>query len=129
MEFEAWNKINVSDLISDGVLLLDQENKLVKRLIKNAYMTNIAGYTVPVVNTSLLMSEVGNKLLEEYPGASFAACYTENGTHTQYSLRSRGDFDVSAVAKQFGGGGHAAASGYKVPISRVSMNNVTVTVK
>jgi len=29
----------------------------------------------------------------------------------QYNLRSRGDFDVSEVAKQFGGGGHAGASG------------------
>jgi len=32
----------------------------------------------------------------------------------QYNLRSRGDFDVSEVAKQFGGGGHAGAAGFTV---------------
>jgi len=30
------------------------------------------------------------------------------------ALRSRGDFDVSAVARQFGGGGHKAAAGFSV---------------
>lgn len=30
-------------------------------------------------------------------------------------LRSRGDFDVSALAKAFGGGGHAKAAGFTVP--------------
>lgn len=32
----------------------------------------------------------------------------------QYSLRSRGDFDVSAIAKKFGGGGHKNAAGFNV---------------
>jgi nanoRNase/pAp phosphatase (c-di-AMP/oligoRNAs hydrolase) len=31
-----------------------------------------------------------------------------------YSMRSRGDFDVSEVCKQFGGGGHFSASGYNI---------------
>ena len=30
----------------------------------------------------------------------------------QYSLRSRSDFDVSEIAKKFGGGGHAKAAGF-----------------
>lgn len=33
-----------------------------------------------------------------------------------YSLRARADdFDVSVVAKEFGGGGHKAAAGFKSP--------------
>ncbi|HEY6554426.1 MAG TPA: phosphohydrolase, partial [Vicinamibacteria bacterium] len=37
----------------------------------------------------------------------------------QYSLRSRGEFDVSAVAMGYGGGGHRNAAGFqlKVPIA------------
>lgn len=31
----------------------------------------------------------------------------------QWSLRSRGDFDVSEVAKQYGGGGHRPAAGFQ----------------
>ena len=33
------------------------------------------------------------------------------------SLRSNGDYDVSAIAKAFGGGGHKNAAGFEVPIS------------
>lgn len=32
------------------------------------------------------------------------------------SLRSNGDYDVSAIAKTFGGGGHKNAAGFEVPI-------------
>jgi len=32
------------------------------------------------------------------------------------SLRSNGDYDVSAIAKAFGGGGHLNAAGFEVPI-------------
>jgi nanoRNase/pAp phosphatase (c-di-AMP/oligoRNAs hydrolase) len=35
--------------------------------------------------------------------------------HEVWSLRSRNGFDVSAVARSFGGGGHAAAAGFKRP--------------
>jgi len=34
-----------------------------------------------------------------------------------FSLRSNGDFDVSAMAKQFGGGGHKNAAGFTVPLA------------
>lgn len=33
------------------------------------------------------------------------------------SLRSKGDFDMSVVARQFGGGGHKNAAGYKIKTS------------
>lgn len=39
-----------------------------------------------------------------------AVCMTEQGNQFKVSLRSKG-FDVSAVAAQFGGGGHTAAAG------------------
>lgn len=32
------------------------------------------------------------------------------------SLRSNGDYDVSAIAKSFGGGGHKNASGFETDI-------------
>jgi bifunctional oligoribonuclease and PAP phosphatase NrnA len=38
--------------------------------------------------------------------------FKENGTDDwRVSMRSKGDVDVNAVAKQFGGGGHKNASG------------------
>lgn len=58
-------------------------------------------------------SEVAGELSER--GGQFGACYFEASPgRWQYSLRSRGDFDVSAVARAFGGGGHRNAAGFTV---------------
>lgn len=68
---------------------------------------------VPAANSGLLQSEVCEALLKQYEQAPFVACYfrVENGG-TVWSLRSRADFDCSAVAKAFGGGGHRQAAGF-----------------
>ncbi len=48
-------------------------------------------------------------------GSQVAALFVElPDGQTKVSLRSRGGLDVSAVAEQFGGGGHRAASGIRV---------------
>jgi nanoRNase/pAp phosphatase (c-di-AMP/oligoRNAs hydrolase) len=43
----------------------------------------------------------------------FAAAYYDTlDGHRSWSLRSVGDFDVAALAKRWGGGGHKNASGF-----------------
>ena len=66
-----------------------------------------------MVNASANQSEVGHELLQRYPEAPFAAIYfdTADGKR-KWSLRGRGNVDVSALAKQFGGGGHHNAAGF-----------------
>lgn len=70
---------------------------------------------IPVVNVSMLYSEVGSRLCELFPNAPFAAYYFDRLSDgiRQWGLRSIGDFDVSEVAKKFGGGGHKNAAGFK----------------
>lgn len=46
--------------------------------------------------------------------AAFIAIEQQNG-NVKYSLRSRTDLDVAAIAEQFGGGGHKQASGVILP--------------
>ena len=47
-------------------------------------------------------------------GVEVALLFLEMGPQeTKVSLRSRSSFDVNAVAAQFGGGGHKAASGVR----------------
>lgn len=75
-------------------------------------------YIIPIVNTSLLFSEVGHELCVQFPEALFSAYYFDrlNDSVRQWGLRSVGDFDVSAIAKQFGGGGHRNAAGFEVKL-------------
>ncbi len=71
------------------------------------------GFIVPAANASVFFSEVGEKLLELYPEAPFAAYYSDRADgKRQWGLRSRPDFDCSVVAKAFGGGGHKQAAGF-----------------
>ena len=63
-----------------------------------------------------LTSDVGHELAVQ--SGTFGLCWTLNQTKpvANCSLRSNGDYDVSAVAKAFGGGGHRNAAGFEVPI-------------
>ena len=55
-----------------------------------------------------------------YPDAPFSMSYCDcPGGLRSYSLRSRNGFDVSEVAKAFGGGGHKASSGFTLKAPRV----------
>ena len=59
--------------------------------------------------------DVVNRLLG-VAGVEVALLFLELGPQeTKVSLRSRTEFDVRAVAAQFGGGGHTAASGVRYP--------------
>ncbi|AOQ24611.1 Oligoribonuclease NrnB [Moorella thermoacetica] len=59
-------------------------------------------------------SELAEYLLKKYKDYAYVMLANLNSIHPKISLRSRGDFDVSAIAKQHGGGGHKAAAGFSV---------------
>lgn len=61
------------------------------------------------------ISEVLEHLMDVQPSAAFVVGWWRRADGLfQYSLRSRGEFDVSAVAMEFGGGGHRNAAGFQL---------------
>lgn len=88
----------------------------IKSAMKNArrmwFEVNGERYVVPVVNASENISELGNELCKAYPDMPFSVSYCDRLGCRSWSLRSIGDFDVSAIAKVFGGGGHRNAAGF-----------------
>lgn len=113
--FEAWNRYlhDVKPLTEAGVAMQQYQAMLIEQMLRNVTMRQIGGETVPVVNASVCFSEVGDALCKKFPDAPFAAYYFDRGDGIrQWGARSRGGFDVSAVAKMLGGGGHAAAAGW-----------------
>jgi nanoRNase/pAp phosphatase (c-di-AMP/oligoRNAs hydrolase) len=86
----------------------------------------VGGYIVPALNLpAKYSSDAGHALCNIKTAGDFAAVYqdvsTTEGLMRIYSLRSNG-FDVSAIAKQYGGGGHRKAAGFKIPLSQVDAN-------
>lgn len=72
---------------------------------------------VPVAHAPYAFaSDLAHELLQAYPQAPFAAVVVDSYGARTYSLRSTDERqDVSEVAKQFGGGGHRNAAGFRVP--------------
>ena len=116
-DFAVWDHLveNMSNLFEEGVAIQRYYRCRVEEIKKTAYRAWIGSYPIMVANAPYFAaSEVAGELAET-PEAAFGACYFEvRDGHYQYSLRSRGDVDVSEVARTFGGGGHKNAAGFTV---------------
>jgi hypothetical protein len=74
----------------------------------------LGGFDVPVISLPYIWSSDAGFIMSE--GEYFAACYFDTPSGRVFSLRSRPEgADVSEVAKDYGGGGHARAAGFEVP--------------
>lgn len=104
-----------SEFLDRGEAILDHVRVTVDRLVGNAKIVPVGGHPVPVVNSPVYQSELGEALCKAHPDRPFAAVYYKPSTGVEvWSLRSRNGFDVSEVAKSLGGGGHKAAAGFTV---------------
>ena len=116
--FSAWSAvlssgINTTKLIERGQDLLEVFDKDVLEIAKRKHKITLSGYEgLACCATPKYASELGNKLALE--SGTFGAVYSFDGGRKewQFSLRSAGEFDVSAIAKDFNGGGHKNASGF-----------------
>lgn len=127
MTFEAWDSLAVHcETASDGMVPAVTAGKHVMSYIENygkkamatARMEKLDGHTVPTMNIAYLnCSDHLDSMLSATPDAPFVVSYFRRADGKwQFSLRSREDFDVSEVAKKFGGGGHKQAAGFEVEV-------------
>lgn len=117
-DLDLWDKLideGPRSLIGQGSSIQRYYRVQVEAIKKTAYPATLGGARCNVANAPYAFaSEVAGEIITH--GAEFGACYFERAPNSwQYSLRSRDGFDVSEIAKQFGGGGHKAAAGFTVP--------------
>lgn len=113
MDFKLWDSLTVDELVAEGKPMIELAENQVQTIIKKSWVMKIGGIDTPVVNTSLAWSEVGDELLKKHPEHKMAACFTVYEGFVKWSLRSVPEFDCSAVAKKYGGGGHKNAAGFE----------------
>ena len=119
-DFEEWDQFYTPEAYDAGRAIIRLQEKAIERRLKDVRRVKIAGYTVPCVNASDNISELGEAMCKAYPDAPFSVSYCDRGDGKRsYSLRSRNGFDVSEVAKALGGGGHFAASGFSLDAPEV----------
>jgi len=122
MKFDLWEALatmGMDKLKHDGGVILRAQSRLVEDICATSFWKVIDGHRVPVVNATILRSEVGDRLCQIHPTAPFAAYFFEKEKLRCWGLRSPGRFDVSAIAKKYGGGGHPGAAGFPEPIDNL----------
>ncbi|PLP87394.1 phosphohydrolase [Pseudomonas sp. FFUP_PS_473] len=118
-DFEVWDglmKQPIRAAISAGTAIERKHHKDVVELVASSKRRMlIAGHDVPVANLPYIHSSDAGHLMAQ--GEKFAACYQDSTDHRYFSLRSSDEgMDVGEIAKQYGGGGHRNAAGFKVPL-------------
>lgn len=126
--FDQWAALahpdNYGGLFSTGSALLKDQIQKVQHSAKKGTPVKIP-VTLPdlfegasveglVVNTPTFISEVGHELAVKSGTFGLVWYYDGESGRANCSLRSNGDYDVSAIAKLFSGGGHRNASGFNI---------------
>ena len=113
-EFDVWSGFKQKDLEQEGRAILRYEQELVNKLAGQAVAVEFQGETVPSVQSSVLTSQIGERLSADAP---FCIIWHDRDGRRYYSMRSREDgTDVGAIAASFGGGGHTHAAGFSIPL-------------
>lgn len=136
VDFATWGELCTvkafKRLASRGEVLVRYRDNIVNTAI-DAWLCNptyidIQGHIVPLINCSILVSEICGKLAEH---GLFAVAYNDSGNTRSFSLRSRvsgyktDQFDVSVLAVSLGGGGHAGAAGFTMSVSNSLLIQLT----
>jgi hypothetical protein len=119
---EAWTELEEQledpelndQIVAIGAAIMRSDRQKVQEMCDQAFFATIGGHSVPVANATTQFSAVGHELCKRYPDAKFAAYFMDRADgQRQWGLRSIGEFDVSEIAKKYGGGGHKNASGFQ----------------
>lgn len=82
--------------------------------LSNGEQSWLAISGIAINANALFASELGNRLAEQ--SGTFGLIWQLAGDgEAKVSLRSKGDFDVAAIAQRYGGGGHRNAAGFHLP--------------
>lgn len=114
--FSVWDSLMSVDpntLLPEGNSIQRYHRLRTTELVDCAYQATLGGHTIWIANApAFAAGDVANELAAR--DVAFGACYLEVASGLfQYELRSRGDFDVSEVARRYGGGGHKNAAGFR----------------
>lgn len=121
-DFALWSSLadqidfDGDDLINEGRAIERVRAIDIAAYKQNSMRGSFAGHqNVPIVNVAgNIVSEVLNELATK---DFFAVGWSQMSDGVfRYSLRSKGDFDVAAIAARFGGGGHKNAAGFSSPL-------------
>ena len=109
-----FENVHFQSMMNMGGLLLYKKELETEKLLEFTKVETLISGTKYAVLPSLEISDASDILLKSGEikfVVGFGIRNHDNEVRIQLSFRSRGSFDVGAVAKSFGGGGHTNAAG------------------
>jgi len=114
LDFETWQGLSrngARKLVPEGEAILRAEEGIIRLAVKNTDSVIFHGHDTCIFNVTSLISEIGNAICK-IKGMSLTYFITPT-SDVVFSLRSAGEIDVGAIAKDHGGGGHHNAAGFQ----------------
>jgi hypothetical protein len=109
-----------------GIPLVEEKRQQVRAIASRWELGQLPGlaekgqfFDIPIVELASdgsedrFKSDVGNYICKSVPTAPFCAIVNSDGSYDLRSSRDGSNFDVSAIAKLLGGGGHHNASAFR----------------
>jgi len=123
--FDNWDIISARledkdecfDIITQGKILLQNHEIIVESLCKHGVFEDNycdGKYKFPTLNVPKQYGSDCCDYILKTTDAKACVYFLVEGTSIHYGIRSKPDFDCSEVAKFYGGGGHAQASGWAI---------------
>ncbi len=123
-DFAVWDSIaaDLEDPITrkqyeeQGAIIARYRRKVTETIIQeHAQLVSFEGHEIYAINAPrYFKSELGNMLATRKP--PFAVVWSQTPVEISVSLRSVGGFDLIPIAAKYGGGGHPAASNFRLPL-------------
>lgn len=119
--FEAWDELCAqledettrTPLLEKGKIYAEHYAILIEQIAKKAVLVSFEGHECYVVTAaSMFVSDVGNRLALEKPPLALLVNF--HGDVLNVSMRSTAPFDVSMLARKYGGNGHPQASAFRL---------------
>ena len=102
-------------LTEQSALVSMYKDKILSASLDSVHWVVLDGVTMPAVNVSLPMDERSDllrQIYDMYPPVAMS--YRWDDGQWKFSLRSNGDFDCTAIAVKYGGGGHSSSAGFAI---------------
>jgi len=120
--FEQWDELLKSSLSKEfevGKALLQDHEARVKKHVEKYRIVTLNGVRGYAINAPGYVASDTGHIMAEASKTFGMSYFIDHDLTVKCSLRSVADFDVSALAKTFGGGGHKNAAGFTLSIQQL----------
>ena len=117
MTEESWDEMRhtaLSEAVTEGRAMYVYHSRLVSNAAHSGFVAKLGDIELPMTTTSYdIGSETCDYLINNTDYDLAGYCLLNGHGDYQYGLRSAKGYDCSVIAKEYGGGGHAQACGFK----------------